>query len=71
MLTCSRMKRSCSEKPSKSGRLNVKEPLSKKSCVVKSNYNARKQSDNAKESVPRQLMTPRKSHRSKPLRRGD
>ena len=71
MLTCCRTKRSCSEKPSKSVRLNVKEPPSKKRCVAKSNYSARKQSDNAKGSVPRQLRTLRKLHRSKPLRRGD
>ena len=64
-LTFHRMRKSCSVKLSKSVRLNGKEPCSKKSCVVRSNCNVRKQSGNGRGSVPPQLMIPRRLHRSK------
>lgn len=71
MLIFQRMRRSCSERLTKSVRLNAKEPRSKRSFVVRSNYSAKKQSDSVKGNVPPQLMIPRKLRRSKQLRKGD
>jgi len=72
MLIFHRMRRRYNERLTKSVRLNAKEPHSKKSCVVRSNYSAKKQSGNAKGSVPPLLlMILRKLRRSKPSRKGD
>jgi hypothetical protein len=71
MLIFHRMRRRYNERLTKSVRLNAKEPHSKKSCVVRSNYSAKKQSGNAKGSVPPLLMILRNLRRSKPSRKGD
>lgn len=69
MLKLHRMRRRYNERLTKSVRLNAKEPHSKKSCVVRSKHSAKKQSDNAKGSVPPLLMILRKLRRSKPSRK--